>query len=88
MSNDETKLNKNAPNPFARHHKSNLETPKVEQVGPYRSDRDGIAPPRAAQFGKGARDLAEIKQATDARRAHNEALSNRPIGPVANWQPR
>jgi|HubBroStandDraft_2_1064218.scaffolds.fasta_scaffold2088196_1 hypothetical protein len=29
----------------------------------------GTTPPRAAEFGKGARDLAEIKQATDARRA-------------------
>ena len=29
----------------------------------------GTTPPRAAEFGKGARDPAEIKQATDARRA-------------------
>jgi hypothetical protein len=29
----------------------------------------GTIAPRAAEFGKGARDLAEIKQATDARRA-------------------
>ena len=29
----------------------------------------GTTPPRAAEFGKGARDLAEIKEATDARRA-------------------
>jgi hypothetical protein len=28
----------------------------------------GTTPPRAAEFGKGARDLAEIEQATDARR--------------------
>jgi hypothetical protein len=29
----------------------------------------GSKPPPAAEFGKGARDLAEIKEATDARRA-------------------
>jgi hypothetical protein len=50
---------------------------KVEQVNTYRNN----TAPRAAEFGKGARDLAEIKQATDARRAHNEALSRGYTGP-------
>jgi hypothetical protein len=50
---------------------------KVEQAGPYRNN----TAPKAARFGVGASNLAEIKQATEARRAHNEALSNRPTGP-------
>jgi hypothetical protein len=58
-------------------HKPNLDTPKIEQVGPY---RNGTAP-KAAKFGVGASNLAEIKEATDRRRAHNEGLSGRFTGP-------
>jgi hypothetical protein len=50
---------------------------KVEQVGPYRNN----TAPRAAKFGQGARSLEEIQQATNARRAHNEALTSSQIGP-------
>lgn len=38
----------------------------------------GAAPspaPAAAEFGRGVRDLAGVKQATDARRVHSEALT-------------
>lgn len=51
--------------------------PPVESVAGYKTGKS----PAAAEFAKGASNLAEIKQATDARRAHNEALSNRSVGP-------
>jgi hypothetical protein len=51
--------------------------PPVESVAGY---KQGTAP-RAARFGEGARDIAEIAEATEARRHHNEALSKRDIGP-------
>jgi hypothetical protein len=43
--------------------------PPIERTDVYKT-------PAAARFGRGASNLAEIKQATDMRRAHNEALSN------------
>jgi hypothetical protein len=51
--------------------------PAVESVAGFKS---GEAP-RAARFGQGARNLAEIADATQRRREHNEALSRRPTGP-------
>jgi hypothetical protein len=50
---------------------------KVEQVNTY---RNGTAP-RAAEFGKGARNLAEIQQATDARRENSAQWSRKSTGP-------
>jgi hypothetical protein len=50
---------------------------KVEQVGPYRNN----TAPQAARFGKGATNINEIREATEACRRHNEALSGRYIGP-------
>jgi hypothetical protein len=50
---------------------------KVESVAGYQTNKA----PAAAEFGKGARNLAEIQQATDARRAHNESLSRGYAGP-------
>jgi hypothetical protein len=49
--------------------------PKILVDG-YNSQTTKTVPPRAAQFGKGARDLTEIKQATDARREHSAKLSD------------
>lgn len=37
----------------------------------------GSNPPRAAEFGKGARDLDEIKQAADAVRSHRHGDAER-----------
>jgi hypothetical protein len=51
--------------------------PPVESIAGY---KQGEAP-RAARFGQGARNLAEIADAAARRRAHNEALSKRDIGP-------
>jgi hypothetical protein len=58
-------------------HTPNLNKPAVESVAGYRKNQS----PAAAEFAKGASNLAEIKQATDVRRAHNEALSRMPVGP-------
>lgn len=58
-------------------HTPNTNKPAVESVAGYAKNKA----PAAAAFGRGASNLAEIKQATDARRAHNEALSNRSSGP-------
>lgn len=51
--------------------------PPVESVAGYKAGQA----PRAARFGQGARNLAEIADATQRRREHNEALSRRPTGP-------
>jgi hypothetical protein len=52
--------------------------PPVESVAGYKQGQS----PRAARFGQGgARNIAEIAEATEARRRHNEALSKRDIGP-------
>ena len=52
--------------------------PPIEQVGPYRNN----TAPAAAKAGVGAESLAEIQDALDARRRHNEGLSKRDIGPA------
>jgi hypothetical protein len=36
---------------------------------------------RAAEFGKGARNVAEIREATEARRANSAAWANKPTEP-------
>jgi hypothetical protein len=51
--------------------------PPVESVSEYKA---GTAP-RAARFGQGARNIAEIAEATERRREHNSALSKRDVGP-------
>jgi hypothetical protein len=59
--------------------KPNLETPKGEQISEY---RNGTAPKAANRYGgRGATSLQDIQDALDARRRHNESLSNRDIGP-------
>ena len=51
--------------------------PPIERVGPYRQGTQ----PAAAEFNRGAQTIEQIRQATEARRAHNESLSSRPLGP-------
>jgi hypothetical protein len=51
--------------------------PPMESVAGYKSGQA----PRAARFGQGARNLEEIKQATEMRRRHNESLSSDRTGP-------
>lgn len=58
--------------------------PPIEQISEFRNStrRAGeAAPPRAAQFGKGARNLDEIREATEARRRQSASWTNRDIGP-------
>jgi hypothetical protein len=50
---------------------------KVEHVSTY---KNGTAP-RAAEFGKGARNIEEIRQATEARRQNSAQWSNKSTGP-------
>ena len=56
--------------------------PPIEQVGPYRNN----TAPAAAKAGVGAKSLAEIQDALDARRRHNpgrhyfEPLVQLPLG--------
>ena len=51
--------------------------PPIESVAGYKTGQAPAAP----KFGQGARNIAEIAEATEARRRHNEALSKRDIGP-------
>jgi hypothetical protein len=51
--------------------------PPIERVGPY---KHGTAP-RAAEFGKGARNIQEIREATEARRANSAQWSRKPTEP-------
>ena len=62
---------------MANYHEPNLDTPKVEQVN---VSEHGTAP-AAAKFGVGAKSLAEICEATNARMANSEAWSDKPTGP-------
>jgi hypothetical protein len=63
-------------------HQQYLETPKIESVAGY---RQGHAP-AAAKYGVGAKSIAEIAEAAEARRQHGHDIPNRPVGPqqVAN----
>jgi hypothetical protein len=45
-------------------------------VGTYESAGTKTRPPAAARYGVGATHLAQIRDATDQRRAHNSALSD------------
>ena len=58
-------------------HEANYNKPQVEQVNTYRNN----TAPRAAEFGKGARTVAEIHEATEARRANSAQWSRKPTGP-------
>lgn len=49
------------------------------KVDGYDSGAAPSPPPGAATFGVGARNLAEIKQATEARTAHSKKLTNTPF---------
>jgi hypothetical protein len=54
-------------------------TPAASQapiIGSYNSHGTKTVPPSASQFNKGATNLAEIKNATEQRRAHSAALSD------------
>ena len=58
--------------------------PPIEAVSEYKNStrRAGeAAPPRAAQFGKGATNINEIREATEARRQQSRSCSTRDIGP-------
>ena len=68
---------------MANYHKPNLDTPKVEQVNAY---KHGTAP-AVAKFGVGAKNIAEIREATDARRANSEVWSHA-LAVVINDQER
>jgi hypothetical protein len=64
-------------------HTPNLGAPKVEQVSEYRNStrRAGeAAPPRAAEFGKGATNINEIREAAEARRKQSESWRYRDVG--------
>jgi hypothetical protein len=62
--------------PMGEYSKPTLTPPKIESVAGYRTGKA----PAAATFGVGA-GHAEIRQATVARRAHSESISNRNGGP-------
>jgi hypothetical protein len=60
--------------------KADLNAPKIEQVSEYRNTtRRGSepAPPRAAEFGKGATSIEQIREATEARREQSASWTNR-----------
>jgi hypothetical protein len=46
------------------------------KVDGFNSQAAPVRPPAAAMFNRGAANLAEIKDATDQRRAHSAALSD------------
>ena len=48
---------------------------KDVKVDGYNSGAAPSPAPAAAEFGRGVSDLAGVKQATDARRAHSAALT-------------
>jgi hypothetical protein len=64
-------------------HKPNLNPVNVEQVSEYRRTTNRGTepqPPRAAQFRKGASNIEQIREATDARRRQSNS-SDRYTGP-------
>jgi hypothetical protein len=65
-------------------HKRNLAPPRVEQVSEFRHTTNRGSepqPPRAAQFGKGATNIEQIRDATEARRQQSASWSTRDVGP-------
>jgi hypothetical protein len=58
----------------------NFNKPQIEQVSEFRNTtRRGSepAPPRASEFAKGARTVAEIHEAAEARREQSKSWANR-----------
>jgi hypothetical protein len=51
--------------------------PPIESVAGYKAGKE----PAAAAFGRGAKNVAEIREATEARREHSRQLTNKPTGP-------
>ena len=51
--------------------------PPIESVAGYKQGQN----PAAATCSRGARNVAEIREATEARRQHSRDLTNRPTGP-------
>jgi hypothetical protein len=45
-------------------------------TGTYQSHGTKTPPPDAAKFNRGAQSIEQVRQATEQRRAHNNALSN------------
>jgi len=45
-------------------------------ISGYNSHGTKTTPPEASKFNKGAQSIEQIREATDARRAHNAALSD------------
>jgi hypothetical protein len=61
--------------------------PPIEQVSEYKNStrRPGeAAPPRAAEFGKGATSIEQVREATEARRRQSASWVNRNTGPHTN----
>jgi hypothetical protein len=58
-------------------HLPNFNKPAVESVAGYAKDKN----PAAATFNKGARTVAEIAEAAEARRQHGRAVQDRFTGP-------
>jgi hypothetical protein len=59
--------------------------PNIEQVSEFRRTMNRgsePAPPRAAEFGKGATSIEQIREATEARRQQSALWTNRDKGPV------
>lgn len=64
--------------------KPNYDTSKEPSAKPPIESAAGYATgqaPRAATYGKGARDLSEIADAAQRRRDHSAELSRKPVGP-------
>jgi hypothetical protein len=56
----------------------------IEAVSEYKNStrRAGeAAPPRAAQFNKGATNIGQIREATEARRQQSNSWATRDVGP-------
>jgi hypothetical protein len=51
--------------------------PPIESVAGYAKDKA----PAAAKYGVGAKSVAEIAEAAEARRQHGRDILNRPVGP-------
>jgi hypothetical protein len=67
------------------YHKADTNPPNIEQVSEFRrtTNRAGQPqPPKAAEFGKGATDMQQIREATEARRQQSESWRNRDTGPT------
>ena len=63
--------------------KPNTNPPNIEQVSEFRRTTNRgsqPAPPRAAEFGKGATNIEQIREATEARRKQSASWSTRDTG--------